>query len=96
MIGSFFSLILRGVFLLSALIFFASLTLLALLLLVLWLLRALWARLTGRPVRPWTFQFRRYAAWQDFRPGAGLMSATPASDRDVIDVEIKEVREINK
>ena len=86
----------RAVFLLTALIFFASLALVASFLLVLWLLRALWARLTGQPVSPWTFQFRRHATWQDFRPGAGSAVAPPRANADVIDVEIKEVREIDK
>ena len=84
----------RAVFLLTALIFFAGLLLVAVLVLVLWLVRALWARLTGQPVSPWTFQFRRHATWQDFRPGAG--SAVPPARADVIDVEIREVREIDK
>ena len=93
-IGKIVGLLMRGVFLLTALIFFASLALVACFLLVLWLLRALWAGLRGQPVSPWTFQFRRHATWQDFRPGAG--SAVPPARADVIDVEIREVREIDK
>ena len=31
-----------------------------------WLLKAAWARLTGRPVQPWVFQFKRHAAWGGF------------------------------
>ena len=96
MIGSIFSLIMRAVFLLTALIFFASLLLVAVLVLALWLLRAAWARLTGRLVSPWTFQFNRKAVWQRVYPGSGPASETSRSDAEVIDVEIREVREIDK
>ncbi len=86
----------RGVFLLAAGIFFASLLLVAVLLLALWLLRALWARLMGKPVSPWTFQFNRQAVWQRFYPGSGPAGASRPADADVIDVEIKEVTEIKE
>jgi hypothetical protein len=94
--GKIFGLLMRGVFLLTALIFFASLALVAVFVLVLWLLRALWARLSGQPVSPWTFQFKHHATWQDFRPGSGSTVSPPRADADVIDVEIKEVREIRE
>jgi len=90
------SLIMRGVFLLAAAIFFASLMVVALLVLVLWLLRALWARLTGNPISPWTFAFHRHSAWQRFYPRARSDPSAPRADGDVIDVEIKDVSEIKE
>lgn len=84
------SVLLRTVLLLAGLVFLASLLLAALLLAALWLLGALWARLTGRPVSPWTFRLDRQALWQRFyRPPV----QTPGRQRDdanVIDVEPKE------
>ena len=96
MIGSILGLIMRAVFLLTALIFFAGLLLVAVLVLVLWLVRALWARLTGQPVSPWTFQFNRQALWQRVYPASGQGSATSRADAEVIDVEIKEVKELRE
>ena len=48
------------------LVFLASLLAAGVLLLLVWLLKAAWARLTGRPVKPWVFQFKRHAAWGGF------------------------------
>ncbi len=90
------SLIMRGVFMLAAVVFFASLALVVALLLALWLLRALWARITGKPVSPWTFQFNRQALWQRFHPAPGPGSAASRTDADVIDVEIKDVSEVRE
>ena len=95
-IGKIFGLIMRAVFLLTALIFFASLALVAVLVLLLWLLRALWARLTGQPVSPWTFQFKRQTGWPSFYTGPASQPSTPRVDADVIDVEIREVKGIDK
>jgi hypothetical protein len=73
---------------LMGLVFLLSLLAAALLLLALWGLRALWARLTGRPVQPLAFAILRRAQWQRFyRPGA----AQTARDADVIDVESRQV-----
>lgn len=81
-------LLLRLVLALLGLVFLLSLLTVALLLLALWGLRALWARLTGRPVQPLAFTFLRRAQWQRFyRPGAG----SRADDADVIDVEARQV-----
>ena len=95
-IGKIFSLIMRGVFLLAAAIFFASLMVVAVFVLVLWLLRAAWARLTGQPVSPWTFQFRRQGVWQHFYSNPGPDPSAPRADADVIDVQIREVKEIRE
>lgn len=85
MIKTFFSLLLRAVLLLMGLVLFASLLAAALLLLTLWLVRALWARLTGRPVAPLVFRFNRQAQWSRF-----YRAAAPgrAARRDVVDVEV--------
>ena len=88
--------IFRVVLLLAGLIFMTGLLLAALLVLAYWLLRALWARLTGQPVSPWTFRVDRQAMWNRFyrRQGAGV---SPQRDEaDVVDVEIKEVTEIRE
>jgi hypothetical protein len=87
-IKTVFGLLLRLVLALLGLVFLLSLLTVALLLLVLWGLRALWARLTGRPVQPLAFTILRRAQWQRFyRPGAGPR----ADDADVIDVEARQV-----
>ena len=81
-------LLLRTALLLLGLVFALSLVAVALLLLVLWGARALWARLTGRPVQPLVFSVLRNARWQRFhRPG----QAAPGARADVIDVESRTV-----
>lgn len=88
-----FAVIFRVVLLLAGLVFLASLLGAALLLLVVWLLRALWARLTGQPVVPWTFQINRQAMMDRFYRGPG---AGRRDDADVIDAEVVEVVEIKE
>lgn len=81
-------LLLRLVLALIGLVFLLGLLAAALLLLTFWGLRALWARLTGRPVQPLVFTLLRRTSWQRFyRPGA----APPAHDAGVIDVESRQV-----
>ncbi len=88
MIKRLFGFLLRLVLALMGLVFLLSLLAAALLLLALWGLRALWARLTGRPVQPLAFAILRRAQWQRFyRPGA----AQTTRDADVIDVESRQV-----
>ena len=53
------TLLLRAVLVLAGLVAFASLLLVSLLLLTVWSVRALWARVTGRPVRPFAMRFLR-------------------------------------
>jgi hypothetical protein len=77
---------LRLLLLLAGLVFTASLLCAAVVVLGVWLLRALWAKLSGRPVQAWTFRLRRQAPWQ--RPPTGR-AAKPASD--VIDVQPREL-----
>lgn len=95
MITTIFGLLLRAVLVLVGLVFFASVLVAALLLLTVWLMRALWARLTGQPVPPWTFQIRRQAQWSRFyrASDSGRASGRGAADAtDVIDVESRAIK----
>ncbi|MEK9803619.1 MAG: hypothetical protein VW475_09485 [Curvibacter sp.] len=80
--------LLRTVLLLMGLVFLLSLLAAAALLLLWWGLRALWARLTGRPVQPLVFTVLSRARWQRFYPGA---AGPRAAQDDVIDVESRQV-----
>ena len=90
--------VVRVVMVLAGLIFLASVLVMALILLGVWLLRALWAKLTGQPVNPWTFQVNRQAMWNRFyRPpaygqGPGQGTEQRRDDADVIDVEPKAIK----
>ena len=82
--------------LLAALVFFASLMAAGLVILILWLLRALWAKLTGQPVSPWTFQVNRQAVWQRFNQrGFGHPGGAPMPD-NVVDAEVKDVTDVTE
>ncbi len=83
-----FGLLLRTVLLLLGLVFLLSLLAAAVLLLAWWGLRALWAKLTGRPVQPLVFTVLSRSRWQRFYPG-GQGAAAPQAD--VIDVESRQV-----
>lgn len=85
-----FGVFLRAVLLLAGLVFLASLLLAALVLALLWLLSAVWARLTGRPVSPWTFRVDRQALWNRFYRPSGQTPGRQRDHADVIDVEPKE------
>ncbi len=91
-IRAIFRVIARLVLLLAGLVFLASLLLAALLLMAVWLLRAFWARLTGRPVQPWTFQVNRQAMWSRFYRAPGQRRASERDESQVIDVQSKEVK----
>ena len=87
LIKTVFGLLLRVLLLGVGLVFLAGVLLVTALLLGLWGLRALWARLSGRPVQPLAFTILRRAQWQRFyRPGTA--PSTQASD--VIDVESRQ------
>lgn len=80
--------VLRLGLLLAGLVFFASVMAVGLLLLAVWMLRALWAKVTGQPVRPWVFQMNRRPPWQQAHqagPGRAQSSA------DVIDAQARDV-----
>lgn len=82
--------------LLAALVFFASLIAAGLVVLILWLLRALWAKLTGQPVSPWTFQVNRQAVWQRFNQGGFGQSGGAHNTDNVVDAEVKEVTDVTE
>jgi hypothetical protein len=97
-VNNFFKLLAGWVFRLSllvaALIFLAGLLCVAALLLTLWLMRALWAKLTGRPVQPWVFKMHRADLWQ-----RAYRATTPGASRgkppmDVIDAEVTDVTDV--
>lgn len=89
LIKTLLGLLLRLLLLLMGLVFLASVLVVAAVLLLVWSLRALWARLTGRPVQPLVFTLLRRAQWERFyRPGSGRPAA---DDADVIDVESRQV-----
>lgn len=84
--------IVRVGLLLAGLVFFASLLAAGFLVLSLWLLRALWAKLTGQPVSPWTFQMNRQAMWQRFNQGGfGQPGKAAARADNVVDAEVTDV-----
>lgn len=89
-----FGVIFRVLLLLAGLVFLVSLLVAAVLLLAVWLVRALWAKLTGQPVLPWTFRVDRQAMWQRFYRAPGRSPAAQRDDSNVIDVEPKEPGEI--
>lgn len=93
-IKTIFGLVLRVVLLLAGLVVVASLFAAALVLLLVWLLRATWARLTGQPVSPWRFQFDREAMVNRFYRAPGQGRAPRHDVSDVIDAEIKEVKDV--
>jgi len=78
--------------LLAGLVFMISLLLAALLMVTVWLIRALWARLTGQPVHPWTFRVSPQATWNRFYRSSGPVRPSSRDDLDVVDVESKEVK----
>lgn len=88
MIRKLLGVLLRIALILLGLVVLTSLLLVALVLLAVWGLRALWARLTGRPVQPLAFALLRRAQWERFYRSP---AAQPAQDADVIDVEARPV-----
>ena len=93
-LNALFRLALRLLFIAAGAVFAASLLLALLVAVAFWMLRAGWARLSGRPVRPWAMRFDPRAGWGRFRQaGARAAAAAPARARapigDVTDVEIK-------
>lgn len=88
--------VLKAVLLVAGLVFALSLLVALLVLALAWGLRALWARLTGRPVTPWVMRVDPRTAWSRMRPQAGAWAEAAsggASGRrrpelaDVTDVE---------
>jgi len=86
----------RVLLLAAGLVFAASLLVAFVLLALLWSLRALWARLTGRPVTPFVVRMSAGRAFADVMRRAPPSSRTPRADAaagprakiaDVSDVE---------
>ena len=77
--------------LLAGLVFFASLLVAGMLLLSVWLLRALWAKLTGKPVQPWVFKMHRRPPWQRAGRSHGFGGSQAPSSDDVIDAQARDV-----
>ena len=77
--------LIRAVVVVAGLVIFLSLLAAVLVLALVWGLRALWARLTGRPVMPWTLRVDPRTAPAADTPSrrAGLL---PGAD-EVVDVE---------
>ncbi|MDD2545486.1 MAG: hypothetical protein PHI55_04290 [Burkholderiaceae bacterium] len=73
--------LLKTVLMLAGLLVFVSLLAATLLLLGLWGLRALWARLTGRPVTPWVLRVDPRQAFRAARQG-GAAGGASAPDVD--------------
>ena len=90
---------LRLVVLAMGVLFFLSLLAAAAVLAVVWGLRALWARLTGRPVTPWVMRMDPRTGWSTvYRSTARWTAQRPEQprrdDRDVTDVTDVVPREI--
>ena len=98
-----FTFVLRLVLLAAGLLFAASLLLAALLFMAVWGLRAMWARLTGRPVMPFVMRVdprsgfsQVFSARRGMYPFGARGPAAPAREgrpADVVDVEVKRVRD---
>ncbi|MBS0466992.1 MAG: hypothetical protein JSR14_07230 [Proteobacteria bacterium] len=92
--------VLRLVVVAMGAVLFLSLLAAALVLAGIWLLRALWARLTGRPVTPWVMRmdprtgwstvYRSTARWTAQRSDQQRRADAPAPD--VTDVVPREIR----
>ncbi|WP_280192418.1 hypothetical protein [Delftia sp. PS-11] len=68
----------RIALMLIGLVFFVSLLTVAALLALLWGARALWAKLTGQPVMPWSMRMSPRAGWQTvYRSGSEWMAQRP-------------------
>ncbi len=105
-IHQIFRLVFRVALLLVGLVFVGSLLVVAVLLLGLWLVRAMWARLTGRPVAAWVFKVDPSRQWDRFnrgpgkreqdigraaRPGSGQVTGVTSNVADVTDVVAREI-----
>jgi hypothetical protein len=96
------SFLLRLFLLIAGLVFAASLAVAAVLMLGAWSIRALWAKLTGRPVEPFAVRMNRFNAFgRMYRRAPQESSRTPRADavvrpgrhsEDVTDVQAREPR----
>ncbi|ART54540.1 hypothetical protein CBP36_14075 [Acidovorax carolinensis] len=67
--------LIRAVLVVAGLVMFLSLLAAVLVLALAWALRALWARLTGRPVVPWTMRVDPRTGWSTVYRSSGRWSA---------------------
>lgn len=75
----------RLVLLMVGVVFFLSLMALVCVLALAWGVRSLWAKLTGRPVTPWSMPMRAGSNWAHVFQGAGhfgARAAKPATHAD--------------
>ena len=93
------SFLLRIALVLAGLVFAATLVVVLVLLATLWSLRALWGRLTGRPVAPFAMRFGPRAGFENvMRRAPPAATRTPRADAasqgvgDVTDVEPRQLR----
>ena len=93
--------VLRLVVLAMGVLFFLSLLAAAAVLALVWGLRALWARLTGRPVTPWVMRMDPRTGWSTvYRSTARWTAQRPdqprrgegAPEHDITDVVPREIR----
>ena len=75
-------LLLRLVLVAVGVVFFLSLLAAALVLALVWGLRALWARLTGRPITPWTTRIDPRTGWSTVYRSSTRWRATGAAPSD--------------
>ncbi len=68
--------LIRAVVVVAGLVIFLSLLAAVLVLALVWGLRALWARLTGRPVMPWTLRVDPRTGWSTVYRSTERWSAT--------------------
>ena len=88
---------LRLVVVAAGVVFFLSLLAAAAVLALVWGVRALWARLTGRPVMPWAMRMSPRQGWSTvYRSTARWTAQRPEpprrDDHDVTDVVPREIR----
>ena len=88
---------LRLVVVAAGVVFFLSLLAAAAVLALVWGVRALWARLTGRPVMPWAMRMNPREGWSTvYRSTARWTAQRPEpprrDDHDVTDVVPREIR----
>lgn len=75
--------VVRAILLVAGLVLFLSLLAAALVLALTWGLRALWARLTGRPIVPWTMRVDPRSGWSTvYRSSARWRNAAPDAAPD--------------
>ncbi len=94
-----FNLLIRLVLVAAGLVFAASLALLAAVLMLLWGVRAVWCKITGQPINPFTVRMSPRSGFDGFlRKRQDPQSQdNPAKSKrvatdDVTDVEVKEIK----